>query len=218
MRIQFLGHASFLITTSAGTKILTDPYNPGAYPGVISYSVFDEPVDIVTISHEHNDHKAVHLIKGHPMVIRGNGKFSAHGVEFWGVETFHDAQHGAKRGRNTVFIISADDLRIAHMGDLGHVLTADQASEIGTVDIVMIPTGGNFTIDARQAATVAGQIGAKIVIPMHYRTAKCAFDIAGVNEFTEGKPNVTLQKSSVLEVAAGQLPAAQQIIVLEPAL
>ncbi|MHB9037855.1 MAG: MBL fold metallo-hydrolase [Armatimonadota bacterium] len=218
MTIQYLGHASFLITTSAGTRILTDPYDPSAYNGTLTYDVFDEPVDIITISHEHNDHRAAHLVKGSPVVIRGNGKFGAEEVDFLGVETFHDAERGAKRGKNTVFVISADGLRIAHMGDLGHVLSADQAAEIGAVDVLLVPVGGNFAINAAQAARVAEQVEAKIVIPMHYRAAKCAFKIAGVDEFIDGKPNVTLQHGSVLKVTAKHLPTAQQIVVLEPAL
>jgi L-ascorbate metabolism protein UlaG (beta-lactamase superfamily) len=207
-----------LIITSAGTRILTDPYDPSRYDGTLTYDVFDEPVDIVTISHDHNDHKAVHLAKGTPIVIRGNGKFCADEVDFLGVETYHDDQHGAKRGKNTVFIITADRLRIAHLGDLGHVLSSDQAAEIGTVDVVLVPVGRYFTIDASQAAQVAQQVGAKIVIPMHYRTAKCTFDIAGVDEFINGKPNVVIEKGSVLDVTAGHLPRVQQIVVLEPSM
>lgn len=218
MKIKFLGHSSFLITTSAGTKIVTDPYDPNAYPGTLTYSVLDEPVDVVTISHEHSDHKAAYLLKGSPVIIRGNGKFGAEDVDFLGVETFHDNERGAKRGRNTVFVISADGLRIAHMGDLGHVLTSDQAAGIGAVDIALIPIGGYFTINAEQAQKVACQIDAGIVIPMHYHTPKCSFPVAEVDDFIKGKPNVTVRADSELEVTAGDVPSKQQIVVLKPAL
>lgn len=218
MKIQFLGHSSFLIITVAGTRILTDPYDPGAYPGTIAYDILSEPVDIVTISHEHKDHNAAHLIKGSPVIIRGSGKFGADEVDFLGIETYHDDAKGAKRGRNTVFVMSVDGLRLAHLGDLGHVLSADQAAEIGAVDVALIPIGGFFTIDASQAAKVASQIEAKIVIPMHYLTPKCLFNITSVDEFIDGKPNVIRQVGSILNVTADSLPKAQQIIVLEPAL
>ncbi|MEN6356790.1 MAG: MBL fold metallo-hydrolase [Armatimonadota bacterium] len=218
MKIRFLGHSSFLITTAAGTRVLTDPYDPGAYPGTLAYDIFNEPVDIVTISHDHKDHNAAHLVKGSPVIIRGSGKFGAEEVDFFGVGTYHDDVKGTRRGKNTVFVMSADGLRLAHMGDLGHILTSDQAAEIGAVDVALIPAGGFFTIDASQAAKVANQVEAKIIIPMHYRTAKCSFNITGVDEFIDGKPNVLKPAGSVLEVTAGSLPSSQQIVVLEPAL
>lgn len=214
MEIRYLAHASFLLTTQAGTRIVTDPLDPAGYPDALKYRAFGEPADIVTISHEHADHGAAHLIKGTPIVIKGNGKFIASEVEFLGVETYHDASRGAERGKNTVFIMSVDGLRIAHMGDLGHVLTSDQAAEIGAVDIALIPVGGFFTIDAAGATKVAEQIEAKIVIPMHYRTDKCAFPIATVDDFVAGKTNVTRPGSSTLEITKETLPQQQQIIVL----
>jgi len=218
MTIQFLGHSSFLITTGAGTRIITDPYDPSGYSGEFSYGVFAEPVDIVTVSHDHADHAGHRLLKGSPIIIKGDGKFAARDAEFLGVRTYHDDSQGSRRGRNTVFVIAADGLRVAHMGDLGHHLSADQAAEIGDVDIALIPVGGFFTIDAAQAEKVAQQLDANIVIPMHYRTDKCGFPIAGVDEFVRDRPNVVRKGSSILEVTPEDIPAERQIVVLEPAL
>ena len=218
MKIQFLGHASFLLTTDAGTRIVTDPFDPEKSKGALKYRPFKESADIITLSHEHFDHGAAHILTGSPIILRGNGKFVASEVEFLGIETYHDESHGSERGRNTVFVISVDGLRIAHMGDLGHVLTADQAAEIGSVDVVLIPVGGYYTIDASQAAKIADQIAAKIVIPMHYKNDKCDFPIASVDGFIKDKPNVTHQGDSVLEVTKENLPPKQQIIVLDYAL
>lgn len=218
MVIEFLGHSSFLITTSAGTRIVTDPIDPAAYDGTLSYRAFNERADIVTISHEHKDHSQVGVVKGAPIIIRGNGKFIAAEVEFLGVESFHDDSQGSQRGRNTVFIMSVDGLRVAHMGDLGSVLTADQASEIGAVDIALIPVGGHYTIDAAQADRVADQVSAKIVIPMHYANEKCRFPIAGVDEFIKGKTNVVRQGTSVLRLPTASMPSERTVVVLEPAL
>jgi len=215
MRIQYQGHASFLLTTDAGTRILTDPFDPAAYAGRMTYRTFNKPVDIITISHGHNDHGAVHIVPDSPVIIKGNGKFIANEVEFLGIATYHDNARGEQRGKNTVFVICADDMRIAHFGDLGHVLTADQAAEIGAVDVALIPVGGFYTIDASQAAKVTEQVEAKIVIPMHYRNEKCDFPIAGVDDFIQGKPNIIRQGSSTLEVTKGSLPVKQQIVVLE---
>lgn len=218
MRVEFLGHASFLLTTSAGTRIVTDPFDPRAYPDTLTYRAFEGSADVVTISHEHTDHGAAHIVSDSPIIIKGNGKFIAKEVEFLGVGTYHDDAHGAKRGKNTVFIISADGLRIAHCGDLGHVLTADQAAEIGAVDVALIPIGGYYTIDAAQAWKVAEQISAKIVVPMHYRNEKCLFPIAGLEDFIAGRANVMREGVTSFEVSPAHLPHEQSAVVLEPAL
>ncbi len=104
------------------------------------------------------------------------------------LSTYHDQSQGQQRGSNTVFSILADDIKIVHFGDLGHILTSDQAAEIGTADIALVPVGGYFTIDAQQAHKVVEQVDAKIVIPMHYKTPKCEFPIAGVEDFLRAKP------------------------------
>lgn len=218
MTIDYLGHASFLLTTSAGTRIVTDPFDPAAYKDSLKYRAFRGAADIVTVSHGHGDHNAAHLIAGSPVVIKGNGKFLAKEVEFVGVETWHDNERGARRGANTVFVMSADGLRIAHMGDLGHVLTGDQAAQIGNVDVALIPVGGFYTIDAAQAWEVANQIDAQVVIPMHYRNEKCDFPIGGVDEFTSGKPRVVREGASKIEIKQACLPTERTIVVLDPSL
>jgi len=218
MKIEYLGHSSFLITTSQGTRIITDPFDPAGYPGQLNYGVYSEPVDVVTISHDHADHAGFKVLRGSPVLIKGEGTFAAKDAEFLGVGTYHDDAKGAKRGKNTVFVISADGLRIAHLGDLGHVLTAEQAAEIGNVDVALVPVGGYFTIDATQATKVAEQLDANIVIPMHYKTPKCNFPIASVEEFLKGKTNVVRTGSSAIEVTRESIPNRQQIVVLDPAL
>ncbi|MGI6296367.1 MAG: MBL fold metallo-hydrolase [Armatimonadota bacterium] len=218
MNIKFLGHASFLLTTSAGTRIITDPFDPNAYPGALKYARINEKADVVTVSHDHADHHASNLIAGGPMIIKGSGKFVADGVDIFGVPTYHDDEHGAQRGKNTIFVLSADGLRVAHFGDLGHVLTGDQAAEVGSVDVALIPVGGFYTIDAKQAAKVAEQVSARVVIPMHYSNEKCSFPIASVEGFIAGKPNVVRSGESAVDVNPGELPAERTIIVLEPSL
>lgn len=214
MKIEYLGHSSFLITTDSGVRVLTDPYDPEGYPGKLNYAVLDEPVDVVTVSHEHPDHGAVGIINGSPIIIKGNGKFSASGVSFLGVQTFHDNSGGSERGKNTFFVIEADGLRIGHAGDLGHVLTGDQASEIGDVDVALLPIGGYYTIDAKEADRVAQQLNANIIIPMHYSTEKCLFPIASIDSFTQGKDNVFYTDGSDLDITCASLPKEQQVIVL----
>lgn len=218
MKIKYLGHSSFLITSNKGTRILTDPYDPDKYEGELLFAKITEQVDIVTVSHGHRDHGEFVYLPGAPVVIKGNGLLGADDVRFLGVETFHDEVHGEKRGKNTVIVMETEGIRIAHLGDLGHILTSDQAAEIGAVDVALVPVGGYYTIDAEQASKVADQLGAKIVIPMHYRSDKCLFSIAGVDEFLQGKTNVTRAGVSEIEVNKDTLPKCRQIVVLEPSL
>ncbi|MEN6370584.1 MAG: MBL fold metallo-hydrolase [Armatimonadota bacterium] len=218
MKIQWLGHSSFLITSDAGVRIVTDPYQPGSFNGGLRYAPLNKPVDVVTISHDHADHNYVHMVEGKPIIIKGAGMFMASGIEFNGVSTFHDTSGGSERGRNTVFSFTVDNIKICHLGDLGHVLKSDQAAEIGAVDVLFVPVGGYFTIDAKEAEKVADQLSAQIVIPMHYKTEKVDFPIVGVDEFIKGKPNVTRLDSSVLELRKEDVPEEMQIIVLKHAL
>jgi L-ascorbate metabolism protein UlaG (beta-lactamase superfamily) len=139
------------------------------------------------------------------------------GIEFRGVETAHDTVGGTERGKNVVFTFTVDDVKICHCGDLGHVLTEDQAAEIGAVDVLLPPVGGYFTIGPNEASKVADQLSAKIVIPMHYKTNKVDFPITFVDDFLKGKQNVKRLNSSEVEIKAGQLPQEREIVVLEHA-
>jgi len=218
MKIQWLGHSSFLVTSDEGVRIVTDPYESGAFEGALKYSPLEKPVDIVTISHEHADHNHVQMVGGNPIVIKGAGRFLASGIEFIGVQTMHDTSGGSERGRNTVFTFTVDKIKVCHLGDLGHVLNSDQAAEIGAVDVLLAPIGGYFTIDAKAAWQVADQLAAKIIIPMHFKTEKVDFPIIGVEEFIKNKPNVTRLDSSIFELRKEDVPEERRIIVLKHAL
>ena len=218
MKVKWLGHACFLITAENGTKILTDPYEPGGFGGSIRHGPITEQVQIVTSSHEHADHGHLKDLPGEPIILRTAGSFVAEGIAFEGVQTFHDTKQGAERGLNVVFAFVVDDVKVCHLGDLGHVLSADQAVKIGAVDVLLTPVGGFFTIGPDEAWEVAEQLAAKLVIPMHFKTPKIDFPIAGVDDFVEGKPNVKRLHESQIEVKKSDLPAERQIIVLESAL
>lgn len=221
MRIKYLGHSSFLITTSSGKRILTDPYSTEAYAGKLLFKPIEERVDVVTASHAHGDHgdpETLAALPGDPVIIRDDGKFLADGVDILGVKTYHDDSQGSERGRNIVFVIESDGLRVAHLGDLGHVLTSDQAAEIGAVDVILAPVGGFYTIDAAQATKVVEQLGARIVIPMHYSGEKCLFPIACVEDFLARTANVKRAGTSELDVTKDTLPVERQVVVLDQAL
>jgi len=218
MRIRWLGHSAFLLTATDGTKVITDPYVPGCFSGEIQYGPIREAADAVTVSHHHQDHDGVSRLQGRPRVFEGKGRFTAGAVSIAGIETFHDNKKGAQRGRNTVFVFEADGLRVCHCGDLGHVLSPEQLAAIGKVDVLLVPVGGTFTVDAAGAHQVAAQLAARVIIPMHYKTEKLGFDIAGIDNFLRGKANVKQVGAAEVEVSADKLPPAPEIWVLEHAL
>lgn len=213
MKIKYLAHAAFLITSEKGTKILTDPY---ATSMGISHGAIKETADIVTVSHEHGDHNNVSAVKGNPRIVKTSQEVK--GINIRAVATAHDDKGGSQRGKNTIFCFNIDGINVCHAGDLGHELTADQLKAIGKVDVLMIPVGGFFTIDARTATRVCDQIKPKVILPMHYKTDKLNFPISGVDDFIKGKNNVIRSNDSEIELKAGKLPDGTQIIVLKPSL
>jgi L-ascorbate metabolism protein UlaG (beta-lactamase superfamily) len=215
MKVKWLGHSCFLITSKDGTRVITDPYAVG---GEINYSPIEEAADVVVVSHGHSDHSNVSAVRGTPEVVRDVGTGIARGIQFKGVAAYHDTSHGEQRGPNTIFCFTIDDIRLCHLGDLGHVLSPNQINEIGAVDVLFVPVGGFFTIDAAAATQVCEQLKPKIIIPMHFRTPKCAYSIAGAEDFLKGKRNVRRLGNSEVEVKSEMLPAATEILLLQPAL
>ena len=213
MKIKWLGHASFLISSDSGVRIITDPYEPN---DKLRYREINESADIVTVSHDHFDHSNVAAVKGNPQVVKDNAEVK--GIEFKGISAFHDNTGGKDRGRNTIFCFEVDGVKICHLGDLGHGLTADQAAAIGAVDVLLLPVGGLYTIDATIASRVAEQLKPGVVIPMHFKNNQCDFPITGVEEFLHGKKDISQPDVSEVEFKARELPSTTQIIVLKPAL
>jgi L-ascorbate metabolism protein UlaG (beta-lactamase superfamily) len=214
MKIKWLGHAAFLITSNANIRIITDPYQPG---GGIKYSPITEEADYVTISHEHSDHNYVDSIRGNPVIIRGVGTHQKEHFTFKGFASFHDDRNGKLRGENTIFCFDIDDIKICHLGDLGHLLSADKIEEIGEVDVLLTPVGGTYTIDADRATKLYKNINPKVIIPMHFKTPKLDFPISDVKPFIFGKENVKELDSSEIEITKEELPVTAEIIVLKAA-
>lgn len=212
LKIKWLGQSAFVITSSRGVKIITDPYTTSER---LAYGEIGESADIVTVSHEHGDHNNVAAVGGNPQVVKATAEVK--GIEFKATPAYHDASQGKQRGNNTIFSFEVDKIRIAHLGDLGHLLSEEQLAGIGKVDILLIPVGGNYTIDAAAASQVVDQLKPSVVIPMHYKIDKITLPVAGVEEFLQGKKNVTQLDTSEVEFRYGQLPSSTQIIVLKPA-
>jgi len=217
MKIKWLGHASFLVTSDAGTKIITDPYTPGGFG--LNYGEIKESADIVTVSHGHGDHNNVAAVRGNPEVVKDTSTKEVKGIKFNGIPSYHDDAGGSKRGHNTIFCFEVDGIRVCHLGDLGHPLDDKAMADLGKVDIVLTPVGGNFTIDAKVATEVCRKLAPKVIIPMHYNNERCRnFPVAGVDEFIKGKTGVSQPNASEVDFKPGKLPATTQIIVLKPAL
>jgi L-ascorbate metabolism protein UlaG (beta-lactamase superfamily) len=219
--VQWLGHAAFLITSPGGVRILTDPYG-----GTMGYGNRRFQADLVTVSHEHWDHNSVASVEGDPEVLRGlaDGDWAQVEKTLGDVTvrsipgTYHDNVQGASgRGKNGLFLIEIGDLRLLHLGDLGEIPSVQIIERVGRVDVLFIPVGGVYTIDAAQATRVAELLGARIVIPMHYRTPAIAdWQISDEGPFLEGKSGVRVLESSEVTLRSGDLPEDQEIWVLQP--
>ncbi|MEE8353175.1 MAG: MBL fold metallo-hydrolase [Dehalococcoidales bacterium] len=215
MKVKWLGHASFLITSDAGTRIVTDPYPLG---NGLSYGEINEEADVVTVSHDHFDHANVAAVGGSPRVVNETAPVEIGGVKFSGVASFHDASAGSERGPNVIYSMDIDGVRVCHLGDLGHPLSGQQVKDIGRVDVLLIPVGGFFTIDAKVASEVAGKLSPKVIIPMHFSNEKCQFPIGGVDDFLAGKDSVIRSGVSEAEFKVSGLPDTTEVVVLDPAL
>ena len=179
MKITWFGQAFFDIQSDSGVRVITDPFGEG-----IGYKVpRGLSTDVVTVSHQHQDHNNVSLVAGQPKILQSSGTSVAKGISFLGLPTFHDAEGGTKRGDNIVFTFSLDGIQITHMGDLGHLLSPAQASRLKNTDILMIPVGGTYTLDAAEAVQVIEQLRPKLVIPMHYRLPGLKFPLAEIGDF-----------------------------------
>jgi len=217
VKLKWLGHAAFLITSEEGVKIVTDPFEPGIFG--VNYGKMEEPADIVVVSHEHSDHNFVKGVPGSPRVIRGTGAHQVKGVEFMGIASYHDDSGGSQRGPNNIFCFTVDGITLCHLGDLGHQLSDKQLAAIGEVDVLLTPMAGNFTLDAAGASRVIDQVKPRVVIPIHYQTDRCpTFPVSDVEPFLAGKANVKRMDTSEVEFKRGQLPAATEIVVLKHAL
>lgn len=215
MKIKFIGHSCFLITTGDGTRILTDPYEPGCYGGALKYSPIEDQAEIVLVSHGHPDHCASGKVPGKPRVVEDPGATSIGAVEVLGISVWHDTSGGAERGGNIIFRIKADGMTVCHMGDVGHGMDPGTAQKIFPVDVLLLPVGGYFTADAETIDDIIRVLNPTLVIPMHFKTAGCDFPIAPVEDFIRGREGVARPGSSQISLTAGKIQSG--ILVLEPA-
>jgi len=218
MKIKWYGHSAFLLTSDQGFKIITDPYEPGGFGGAIGYGRIPDEADVVLISHDHADHNYVIGLPGKPTVVKNSGTHSLKNLEVRGIAAHHDEGQGSQRGGNTIFCFALDGLQVCHLGDLGHIPTEPQIKQIGPVDLLLLPIGGVYTIDPSQATLTAQKLNPRVILPMHFKTPRCGFPLASVEEFTKGKLSVKNPGVSEWEITRKSLPLTPEVIVLQPAL
>ena len=197
MVITWFGHSCFLLENSHGEKILMDPFNKS-----IGGTPFKGSVDIVTISHDHFDHNYTDLINPGAVIINMPCSYESSSIKIQGLPSYHDNIKGAKRGDNIIYIIETDNLRLCHLGDLGHMLSDKELDLLGVLDILFIPVGGNFTIDPEIAAKLCNKVQSKLVIPMHYKVPHIDFPVHGIEKFIAFMKNAMNLKSHKLTIDA----------------
>ncbi len=209
MDINWLGHSCFGIRGRQAT-VITDPYPPD-----LGYSLGKPTAHIVTVSHRHPGHSYVQGIGGEPRLVTGAGEYEISGVLITGIATFHDRERGQKRGKNTVYLMEVDEVSVCHLGDLGHVLTAEQVEEIDDVDVLLLPVGGVSTINAPMAAEVVRQLEPKAVIPMHYKTEALSWELEPVDRFLKEIGVRQIASQPKLSFTKSNLPVSTQVFLLD---
>ena len=180
MKIKWLGHSSFLLTESTGITLITDPFDKK----MVGYSMSGHAADIVCMSHGHADHNYIEGVKNYKQAFRDAGTFEYEGrVHITGVQSYHDDNDGKERGENIIYKIGMDGVNICHMGDIGEPCSPELIERLLPVDVLMIPVGGNYTIDAELAKEYVDRLMPSIVIPMHYKIKHCEIDIDKVDPF-----------------------------------
>ncbi len=219
MEIKYLGHSSFLIKTKTA-KIVTDPFNPQ----MVGLKFPKVEADIITVSHQHQDHNNVKAVlptqsATQPLVLDMSGEFEKQGVRIYGYLSYHDEKKGAERGENILYKIEAEGLLILHCGDLGVVPDDDFLDLVGDVDILLVPTGGFYTIDSEKAYQLLKKLEPYLVIPMHYnhrRLNQAVFNkLASVDNFIKkfglDKPEMLAK----LVIKKEDLTEETKLVVLE---
>lgn len=210
MKIKWFGHSCFKITNDNNISIVTDPFD-----GSVGYSIPRTHAEIVTVSHDHFDHNYIDAIDGDFKLVNKVGVFNVRDINIRGTASYHDNEGGRKRGNNIIYTFNIDGIKVCHLGDLGHMLDDKQLSQIGGVDVLLIPVGGYYTIDAEEAASVVGQLNPGIIIPMHYKTPAVDMPIQTENAFVEKMGGAEKISSQVIEIRKADLTDKRKTYVLQ---
>ena len=215
MKIRYLGHSSFQLIESTGTTIVTDPYSSSLGSEMPAVTA-----DAVTVSHHHYDHDAVERVGGKPLVIDKEGSYELDGVDINSIRSFHDPEGGRLRGENIIFKFSMDGIEVCHLGDIGEECSTELIEALLPVDVLLIPVGGTYTIDAEQAKEYVDRIMPDIVIPMHYREKGKKLDVAREEHLPAlfDEEEVDFEGGSEIDISREDLGGdTTRIIVMEKA-
>ncbi len=207
MKIRYLGHSCFLFVSETGTRIVTDPY------GDVGFRMPAVSADVVTVSHSHYDHNATDAVGGSPVVLSREGEYMCGGVTITAVGSYHDDVRGAKRGKNLIFGLNIDGLKVVHLGDLGEPCTEERAAQLRPADILLIPVGGVYTIDAAGAKAYVDATKPPLVIPMHYGAKGLNIPLAPPSRFLSLFEGAEECGKSELEITKENLPASGTKII-----
>jgi L-ascorbate metabolism protein UlaG (beta-lactamase superfamily) len=211
MDITWMGQSCFKIKGKSSSVII-DPFDPTKMGLKLPK---DLSAELLLITHGHEDHNNISAVSGDPVVIQGPGEYEVAGISVKGIHSYHDKQEGAERGVNTIYSITIDGVNILHLGDLGHPLAEEQSGEIDTsTDILMIPVGGNYTIDAEEAAKVVATLEPKVIIPMHYKLPESSADIAPVDGFLKEMGAENIEPVAKLSITKDKLPEETQVVLI----
>ena len=212
MKITWYGHSCFLLTGKNGIRVLTDPCAP-----TTGYRLHDISCDVITSSHSHYDHNYFVAASGEPKVLTDGGA-DLDGMKIESVKTFHDREKGKQRGGNTVFCFDDSDIRVVHMGDFGEEgIRRETLEAIGRVDVLLMPIGGIYTVDAAEALEIADKLNPKILIPMHYKTEALEFELGGIDGFLREADGWNIQRLNGTSciITGNTLPEQKKVIVFE---
>jgi L-ascorbate metabolism protein UlaG (beta-lactamase superfamily) len=209
MEISWLGHSCFRLR-GRDAAVLTDPCPP-----TTGYKIGKVNANVVTISHDHPESSYRQAVAGAAKFVTGPGEYEISGVLITGIRTFHDKTRGGEIGRNVTFVIDLDDVRVCHLGDLGHLPNGDDVELLSGADVLLIPVGGHSTIDSAAAAEIVSMLEPRIVIPMQYRTEASLVELDPLDRFLKemGAEGVAVQQR--LSVTRSTLPHDTAVVPLE---
>ncbi|MFA5109495.1 MAG: MBL fold metallo-hydrolase [Patescibacteria group bacterium] len=211
MIITWQGHSCFKIQDKIGpdgVTVVTDPFDKETGLKVPNFEA-----DIITVSHQHHDHNNTAALRGNPFIIDCAGEYDFKGILIEGVDSYHDDKNGTERGGNLIYRIEIDDISVVHLGDLGQILDNTQLEKLAGTDVLLIPVGGKYSLDAKKAVEVISQIEPRIVIPMHYKIKDSKIDLDGVDKFIK-EIGLTPTNEEKLKISKKDLPAEDMELVI----